>query len=365
MILNKKNKSVLYIGNFGIKDSFQSSQIKKTISIYNHLINNNFNVIKINTADFDGIKIIVVCAKLFFLLVHTDIIIISLNKNGLRFGNFLILRLLNIFKNKKLYYVTIGGWIAEFINQYKCTINYFRRFECIYVQANKIKYDLSLLGLNNTKNIKNFREFKKDNLMEYYNKIKTINYSEKEKINLLFFASIKKGKGLEIAISAINDFNQRHGNIFALDIIGPVRNDYKLEFDRIMEDVSPEYSYKGVIVYQEKIYEILNSYDFMIFPTYYEGEGFPTVIVESFISGLPVIASDWKYNTEIIKDKYNGLIFESKNTKDLVNKLKWIINNKEKILEMRFNCIKEAVNYHPEVVLEIIVRDLRKSLNFG
>lgn len=54
--------------------------------------------------------------------------------------------------------------------------------------------------------------------------------------------------------------------------------------------------------------EVLKNYDALLFPTYYEGEGFAGTIIDAFAAGLPVIASDWKYNSEIIKQGITGVI---------------------------------------------------------
>lgn len=234
-----------------------------------------------------------------------------------------------------------------------------RAFEKIYVQADKIKKDLALLGLNNVYNMKNFRDYDRDILIYFKDQILSLNYEEKKKIKLVFFASIKKGKGLEIIIKALDEYKKKFKKLdFTLDIIGPVRTEYQKEFNDIINNNSNICNYKGVLADQKKIYKTLNSYDFMVMPTYYEGEGFPTVIVESFISGLPVLASDWKYNTEIIKEEYNGLLFKTKNIDDLVAKLKLISLNKSIISKMRLNCLKEAKKYHTDMILKCILLDI-------
>ena len=97
----------------------------------------------------------------------------------------------------------------------------------------------------------------------------------------------------------------------------------------------------------------------MAFPSYYQGEGFPTVIVEAFISGLPVLASRWKYNEEIITHEYNGLLFNVRNRDDLLIKLQWISLNKDKIAKMRLNCLDDAMNYSPEKILYPVLKNVR------
>ncbi|MFR3494185.1 MAG: glycosyltransferase [Blautia sp.] len=57
---------------------------------------------------------------------------------------------------------------------------------------------------------------------------------------------------------------------------------------------SPQYiRYKGMVPFNQST-EVLKNYDALLFPTYYEGEGFAGTIIDAFAAGLPVIASDWK-----------------------------------------------------------------------
>ena len=48
----------------------------------------------------------------------------------------------------------------------------------------------------------------------------------------------------------------------------------------------------------------------MIFPTYYVGEGFPGTIIDAFSSGIPDIATDWRYNSEIVQNGKTGYIYK-------------------------------------------------------
>ena len=66
------------------------------------------------------------------------------------------------------------------------------------------------------------------------------------------------------------------------------------------------------------------------------------IIVESFASGLPVIASDWKYNSEIIQDGINGLLFKTKNEEDLTSKIEYCLDNYNIINEMRSKALSAS-----------------------
>lgn len=357
MISNSKDL-VLYLGNFGDRRKLNGSQVKKTNSIYNYLITNGLKVSKVNSEKLKTIYFPVYIIYLIIKLITVEKIIVSLNKNGLKIGNYFLLNLINKF-NKKVFFVTIGGWMPEFLETNKKALEYFYSYNRIYVQSNKIKSKLEKLGLNNVINMHNFCEYRIEELENRKKNILLENYKEKDKIRLIFFSFIRKEKGLDLIVNAIEKANEKlNKNIFSLDIVGPIDKSYQLKFNRIIKEHN-FCKYKGVINNQHEIYEFLSNYDFLVFPTYYEGEGFPTVIVESFVSGLPVLASDWKYNSEIIKEKQNGLLFESKNINELVNKLEWLFNNKKNIQQMKLNCLQEARKYHPDKIIGMILDDIK------
>jgi glycosyltransferase involved in cell wall biosynthesis len=71
----------------------------------------------------------------------------------------------------------------------------------------------------------------------------------------------------------------------------------------------------------------LNS-DIFIFPPR-EPEGHPWVIIEAMAAGLPIISTDQGAITESVIDGINGFIVEKQNPKQIAEKLKLLIENKE------------------------------------
>ncbi|HEY8362617.1 MAG TPA: glycosyltransferase, partial [Tissierellaceae bacterium] len=92
-------------------------------------------------------------------------------------------------------------------------------------------------------------------------------------------------------------------------------------------------------------------------PTYYEGEGFPGTIIDAFSAGVPVIATDWKYNKEIVAHGENGYIYKGE-IEELVNILRQLAQNPDELLKMKKNCIKEAEKYKVENVIGTLIKKL-------
>ena len=101
--------------------------------------------------------------------------------------------------------------------------------------------------------------------------------------------------------------------------------------------------------------EVLKNYDALLFPTYYEGEGFAGTIIDAFAAGLPVIASDWKYNSEIIKQGITGMITKTHSISELKNAILSINSDVEKWNFMRKNCISEAKMYLPANAMKKLI----------
>jgi glycosyltransferase involved in cell wall biosynthesis len=177
---------------------------------------------------------------------------------------------------------------------------------------------------------------------------KKLNYS----FSFVFVGRISKGKGISEIIDAVKILNKTNEE-FKVDFYGPVEEEFDFDSNRT--------NYGGFLDFQNdpiQAYTKLASYDCMLFPTYWKGEGFPGVIIDAFIAGLPVIATDWNMNTEIIEEGINGFIIPPYDTVSLANKMKWVMDNRETLINIGARNNKKAKQYHidsiwPEL-LEII-----------
>lgn len=202
------------------------------------------------------------------------------------------------------------------------------------------------LGLKNVEHLANSKYF--ESIDVDYNREVTL------PIRSFYLGRIHPDKGIDMIFNALREVNKEE-MIYTVDFFGPIEKGYKESFmDKI--DNSPNAEYKGIIdlVDNSENYRKLSEYDLFIFPTFWHGEGFPGVVLDSFISGVPVLASNWNHNTEIIQDGVNGLIFKSKSSEDLLEKLNYIHENRNILSEMRRNAHKSAEKYKSENVLSVL-----------
>lgn len=139
----------------------------------------------------------------------------------------------------------------------------------------------------------------------------------------LFFGQIKEVKGLDILLKAFPRKEQ-----LKLIIAGkPWKDDFSKYQNIIDERKLKNNTYLKIKYVDENERDLLYSAcDFIILPykeIYQSG-----VLLMSMSFALPIIASDLEANKEVIKDKHNGLLFESENIEDLKSKIDLLSNDK-------------------------------------
>jgi len=107
---------------------------------------------------------------------------------------------------------------------------------------------------------------------------------------------------------------------------------------------------------------------FLVFPSQWH-EPFGLVAVEAFASGVPVIAARAGAISEIVQDGHTGLLFASGSTDELVQKVRWAIDNPEATRRMGENARRVyEQRYTPEknypMLMEIYHRAMARSTDF-
>ncbi len=257
--------------------------------------------------------------------------------------------------NSKLKYATIciGGTIVEDAIKHPYIIrNALRRSDLISVETKMLKNKVEdQLALRNVYYMPNYKEINNEDLR--MTRKKSQRYDSN--LRFVFLSSIRNVKGVATMINAFNEIVNEYPKA-TLDLYGPIRDDFD---NKILEDIkeSININYKGVVNNNEVV-EKLSGYDVFIFPTEYTGEGFPAVLIEAYLAGLVVVASDMNYNTEIVKDGINGWVFPSGDEKKLVQALNNCFNNLDKLNDISKYNSEEAQNYDAMSVIGKFRNDL-------
>lgn len=242
----------------------------------------------------------------------------------------------------------VGGWLPDFLIANPKFINELKSFYRIYVETNNMKKWLNDMDLDNVVVMPNCKPLK----------ILKKPYICTKPYKLCTFSRVMKEKGIEEAVKAVTLANKQLGmDFFHLDIYGQIDVKQKEWFDKLKNSFPIYIKYCGVVNFDKSV-ETLKSYFALLFPTYYEGEGFAGTAIDAFSAGIPVLASNWKYNDEVIKEGINGGLVEPKNVNEMVSRLIDMERNPDNWLKMREQCIVDAHKYEPDNVMKILLDEL-------
>lgn len=278
------------------------------------------------------------------LLRWSDVFVIAPADNG--FKVFVpILDIFNRLYKRRILYVVIGGFLPELLKSKPKYIKMVNRFFASFVQTNNIKKDLEKLGVKNISILSNPKRLNT-------RKQSDLHVWDDKELRVCVFSRLNKLKGVKEAVEAVKLVNLELGEgMLKLDLYGLIQPGYEEWLEELINKNKSFVTYKGIIDY-DKTVESLQSYFAMLFPTYYYGEGFPGNVIDAFNSGLPIIATDWLYNKDVIKDGRNGILVPIKNARALADAILILYKNRQLHYEYAKNCLEDAKLYKPDDVLK-------------
>jgi glycosyltransferase involved in cell wall biosynthesis len=137
---------------------------------------------------------------------------------------------------------------------------------------------------------------------------------------LIYPARIEYNKGQDILLDHYNEIMKINPKIKILILGMPFGTDGEVIASRMKE-------YQNFIVLPEQAsaLDYIFASDLLIFPS--RAEAMPRTILEAMAFGIPVLASNVDGIPELIKDGFNGFLFDIENPETLVEKLSTMINN--------------------------------------
>lgn len=242
-----------------------------------------------------------VFSKVFFC----KFVFCNVSANGAKFlGPFCLI--LSLILRKKFVFRLFGSWVLDILNS-RSVGSLLLKFP--------IKYS-DMVAMESNYIISHCKHIKSDIYWLPNSRIlpeTNCNITFKEfKGKFIFLSQIKQVKGIDLFLELINDSDLTD---YVFDVYGPI-------IDEEYKFLEEKGFYKGVLK-ENDVFSILKNYDVLILPTYYEGEGYPGIIIEAYMCALPVIASNWKAIPEIVKDGETGFLVNPHDYQGL----------KEKVLE--------------------------------
>lgn len=343
---NPNLDSIVIIGDFAKGEPVYSGQTAKVRDYY-YYIGKQFKEKSIRPIDTRNWK------RQFFKVLFSVIaackeckcVVLLLCGNGKSIKTlFPLIMFLKKIYGFPVFFSIVGGGILQELETNRHLLNRLTKVDYIYVETKTLLSELSAKGI---RRIKYAPVFSKRNAISF----NELNTDFNEPYRFCTYSRVTKEKGISDAIEAVievNDYFKR--KVCVLDIYGNPTDEYKEEFEKLVSDSNGVVTNQPLLTDNNAIKELSNHY-LMLFPTYYPGEGFPIALIECFKAGLPVVANDWHFNSEIIRDNKTGILYK-RDSEKLSGILIKLIENKQLVCEMKKECLKEAENYDPDNILK-------------
>lgn len=337
------SKDIFFLGYFGNDSNQLDGQTIKTREIHK-LFENKTNC-KIRFFDTERLKkswfkILILLAQ----LTKVKLLVYLPAQNNLKLFFPLLFILSKLFRFK-IHYFVIGGWLPQFVIEHKSIGKKLKNISCVYVETRDMLSKLTdVHGFINVIWFPNFR------IYDFEPRIKK---SIKKPLRLVFMSRIIKSKGYDIVFHLAERIRKEIGDeTIIIHFYGPTyENEKNAFFDGIKKYAFVKYC--GVLQ-PEEIHRTLSLYDAMLFPTCYPGEGLPGTILDSYISGIPVIASDWRYNGELVDHGVSGFIFKLSDENEFFEYVKLLLTDRDLLFDMKQNAFAKSKEFDMENAWNII-----------
>lgn len=198
--------------------------------------------------------------------------------------------------------------------------------------------------------------------------VKTNNMGEKN--TFIYFGRFEPEKGLFTLVDALGILSRaQSGKQIKVKIIGEGSIEEEL-MARVKREGLTGVTFSGFLKGENLYREVMECMAVVLPSEWYEIYGI--VVMETFALGKPVIGARMGGIPEMVKDHETGLTFESGNSADLSEKIKYLLENPHKAAEMGRNARKFAEkafdieNYYAklmEIYRKVISQKSRNSLD--
>lgn len=178
---------------------------------------------------------------------------------------------------------------------------------------------------------------------------------------LLFLSNLIKSKGVFTILEALKLLNDK-GIVFHCNFVGGEGDISSNQLNQKINDLNLQncVAYLGK-KYNDDKYEIFQSSDIFLFPTFYHNECFPLVLLEAKMFKLPIISSSEGGIPDIIEHGTTGFIVNKQNPEHLAEKINWLIDYPDKATLMGE---KGKKKFFKNYTIEVFEKQLISILNF-
>lgn len=329
-------KYILVLGYFGYQTNQLDGQTIKTRDVY-QLAKEQLCEYSVNYFDtqvlhknkllvFKMFRKVMRCNILFYLPAHNNLKVF-----------FPIIFILSILFRFKIHYFVVGGWLREYLTSrpiHRCMLKHIKG---IHVETKRLKSELE--EYYNFKNVDIFPNFR---FFDFHPQT-----SKTDKLRIVFMARIMMQKGLDWIFDLAKHIEENKlENRYSITFFGQIADEDK-EFFEKEKSKYHFVEYRGPLEPKE-IYEALSQYDVMLLPTHFYTEGLPGSVVDAYISGIPVIVTEWKHAHEFVDDGKTGYIVPFENGKQQMTDRVMLLEKDRVLLQnLKANALIKRMDFAP------------------
>jgi len=176
--------------------------------------------------------------------------------------------------------------------------------------------------------------------------------TKKEEKNILFVGTLKSVKGVKYLIEAVGIVKEKVPEIKLL-LVGDGGERKNLE--KLVEELNLE-NYVTFIgkIPNEEVPKYMMISDVFVLPSL--SEGLPITILEAMASGLPIVATKVGGLPEIVRERENGFLVEPKNSKEIAEKVLYLLSNDKIRNSISLNNKEKAKNYSWDSIVDKLTK---------
>jgi glycosyltransferase involved in cell wall biosynthesis len=168
-------------------------------------------------------------------------------------------------------------------------------------------------------------------------------YINKEQYELLFVGRIERAKGVFEIVEAVRDLVQQGTTNFIVNFVGDGVDASNIK--NLIENYQLQryFSFAGIVMDKDKLAFYYHQADLFIFPSHHEG--FPRVLYEAMIFGVPVISTYVGSISYLLVDGYNSFKVEPNDYNSLAVLINQFCRHYNTTAQIAVNGTKTIVDY--------------------
>jgi len=193
-----------------------------------------------------------------------------------------------------------------------------------------------------------------------------------KKLILLYLSNLIESKGYMEVLEVLSVLRERKGidaaavfcGTFLVNRTDDVRVQNIVQARQLFENrarelgVTNHISYRGSVNGAEKD-RVLRDSHFLLFPTRYDAEGQPVVLIEALAYGLPAITTNYRANPEMIIDQVTGYLVDWRDTAGMAHRIEQLWQQPLAYAEMSARCRAHfEARFTPKVHIDAMTRIL-------